>query len=63
MTTMQDITKMSDKDLTAFIAEEREAVRSSRFNHAGRDVRAVRSAKRNIARGLTELTRRNNATA
>ncbi len=63
MTTMQDITKMNDKDLTEFLKTERETVRASRFNPASRDVRKVRTAKKNVARGLTEMNRRMNANA
>lgn len=58
MTTMKDITNMSDKDLLAMISEKREAVRTARFNPANRDVRAVRKNKKDIARALTESTRR-----
>lgn len=63
MTTMNDITKMNDKELAEFLATERESVRSSRFNPASRDVRKVRTAKKNIARALTELSRRMKANA
>lgn len=58
MTTMQDIAKKNDKELVEFIREMRESVRTARFNHASRDVRAVRTAKKDIARALTEITRR-----
>lgn len=63
MTTMHDIAKMNDTELADFVQEKRESVRSSRFNPAARDVRAVRTAKKDIARALTERTRRNNAAA
>lgn len=61
MTSMKDIQKKNDKDLAAFVEEKREEARSFRFSTAGagtRDVRAVRTAKREIARGLTEFTTR-----
>jgi len=58
---MKEIKKMNDKDLASFIEEKREAVRNFRFNSASRDVRAVRTAKKEIARGLTELTTRSKA--
>lgn len=58
---MQDITKMNDAELTEFIREKREDVRSSRFNVGARDVRAVRTAKKDAARALTELARRTKA--
>lgn len=57
-TPMKDISNMNDKDLAAFVHEKREAVRSARFNPSARDVRAVRSAKKDIARALTETSRR-----
>jgi len=59
MTDYKDIKKKNDTDLAAFIAQMREEVREFRFNIAGagtRDVRKVRAAKKDIARGLTELT-------
>ena len=58
MTNMKEIKKMNDKDLASFIEEKRESIRNFRFNAAARDVRAVRTAKKEIARGLTELTTR-----
>lgn len=61
MSTKQDITAKSDKDLVATVATEREAVRAFRFGTAGsatRNVRAVRASKKEIARALTELNRR-----
>lgn len=58
MTDMKDIKKMNDKDLASFVAEKRESIREARFNHASRDVRAVRAAKKEVARALTELTNR-----
>lgn len=61
MTKMSDIKKMSDKDLISLIREKREAVRGARFNPTARDVRAVRNAKLELARALTEVAQRNKA--
>ena len=58
MQTMKEITKMKDKDLVDLVEEKRESVRNTRFNASARDVRAVRTAKKEIARALTELTTR-----
>lgn len=61
MTDYKDIKKKNDKDLEAFVAEKREEVREFRFGVAGagtRDVRKVRAAKKDVARGLTELAAR-----
>lgn len=55
---MKDIKKMNDKDLAAFVEEKREEVRSSRFGAVNRNVKAVHTAKVEIARALTELTAR-----
>lgn len=58
---MKEIRKKDDKALVAYINEKREEVRSFRFGVAGasaRNVRAVRAAKKEIARGLTELSSR-----
>lgn len=63
MTTMQDITKMNDTAIVEFVREKREEVRASRFNSSARDVRAIRTAKKDIARALTELTRRSKTLA
>lgn len=58
MSKMNDIKKMSDKDLISLVKEKREAVRGSRFNSTARDVKAIRNAKLEIARALTEITMR-----
>lgn len=60
-TKMNDISKKNDADLAAFVHEQREVIRSARFNAANRDVRTVRKAKKDIARALTERTRRMNS--
>ena len=58
MTPMKDISKKSDKELTEFIAKKREEIREARFSVGTRDVRAARTAKKDIARARTEETRR-----
>ncbi len=61
MSKKTDLTTKSEKDLIADVATEREAVRAFRFGVAGsatRNVRAVRTSKKEIARSLTELNRR-----
>ena len=55
MTDMKEIKKMKASDLKKFVEDKREEIRSFRFNAAARDVRQVRTAKREIARALTEL--------
>lgn len=61
MSNMKEIRKKDDKGLVAYINEKREEVRAFRFGVAGastRNVRAVRAAKKEIARGLSELSAR-----
>ena len=58
MTANKDIVKMNDADLVAFVQEKREALRGLRFGKAERNTSAARQAKREIARALTELTKR-----
>jgi ribosomal protein L29 len=61
MSNYKEIQKKNDKDLAAHVAEKREEVRKFRFSVAGagtRDVRAIRNAKKDIARSLTELNTR-----
>ncbi len=58
---MKEIRKKDEKALGEYIKEKREEVRSFRFGVAGagtRNVRAVRAAKKEIARSLTELSAR-----
>ncbi len=64
MSTMKEIQKMDDKNLVKYVEEKREEVRSFRFGTAGagtRNVRAVRQAKKEIARSLFELSSRKRA--
>jgi len=61
MTDYKEIAKKDDKELIAFINEKREEVRKFRFGTAGagtRNIRAVRNAKLDIARAMTEQTKR-----
>ena len=61
MSNYKDIQKKSDKDLVSFVKEQRETLQKSRFSAAGAgsaDVKSVRTAKKDIARGLTELNAR-----
>lgn len=65
MTKMKDIQSKSDKDLTDFVAEKREAVRTFRFTHTSsrpRNVRQIRADKKDIARALTEQQTRTKET-
>jgi ribosomal protein L29 len=58
---MKEIRKKDEKALVAYIQEKREEVRSFRFGTAGasaRNVRAIRAAKKEIARSLFELSAR-----
>ena len=61
MSNYKDIQKKSDKDLVSFVKEQRETLRKARFGAAGAgsaDVKAVRTAKKDIARSLTSLNAR-----
>lgn len=58
MTKMNEIKKMKDSELIALVTEKREAIRGFRFGTGGRDVRAKRSSRKEVARALTELTAR-----
>ena len=61
MTTMKEIQKMKDAELVSLIDEKRVEIQNFRFNASARDVRSVRTAKKEIARALTELTARTKA--
>lgn len=57
----ENFTKKDTSELTKLLAEKREALRKIRFNIAGsgmRDVREIRTHKKDIARILTELNAR-----
>ena len=63
---MENLSKNEIADLVKLLSEKREEVRAFRFGTAGsltRNVRSVRTAKRDIARILTELNVRNRAKA
>ncbi len=61
MARISDVQKKKDAELRAFVQEKREALRQERFAIAGskgRDVKKMRADRRDIARALTELSRR-----
>jgi ribosomal protein L29 len=58
---MKELAKKTDKELKELLAEKREFVRSFRFGMAGsatRDTKAGKNAKHDVARIMTELSRR-----
>ncbi len=63
MTTYKEIEKMNDADLATFVNEKREAIRAIRFGKAERNTSTASTAKRDIARAMTELTKRSKAEA
>lgn len=58
MTKMNDIKKMKDAELSSFVTEKREVIRSFRFGTGGQNVNAARTARKDVARALTELKAR-----
>lgn len=61
---ISEFKEKNDTDLLTAIAEMREELRKLRFGTAGSAIRnshAVRNLRRDIARALTELTRRSKA--
>lgn len=58
MTKMSEIRNMKDAELAELVKKQREQLRSFRFGTGGQDVSAVRRARKEIARALTELTAR-----
>lgn len=61
MSNYKDIQKKSDTEIVSLVQEKREELRSARFGTAGAgnaDVKVVRTARKDIARGLTELNAR-----
>lgn len=58
MTKMNDIKKMKDAELSSFVAEKRETIRSFRFGTGGQNVSAAQIARKDVARALTELKSR-----
>lgn len=61
MTNMNDIKKMKDAEVHAFINEKREVVRAAGFGTAGKNAHSGRDARKDIARALTELQARSAA--
>jgi len=62
---MTDMTKQSTEDLKKSIAEKRVALRTFRFGGAGsrtRNVREGRNLRKEVARVLTEIRKRETAT-
>ena len=61
MSTYKELEKKSDAELVAHVAEKRQELRKFRFGTAGagtRDVKAAKTAKKEIARSLTALNAR-----
>ena len=61
-----DLQQKNDTDLVTMITEMREELRKLRFGTAGSGMRnshAVRNLRRDIARALTELTKRSKSGA
>lgn len=61
MSNFKEIQKKSDAEIVSFVKEQRESLRSARFAGAGagtRNVKAVRTARKDVARSLTELNTR-----
>ena len=64
MTNMQDIRKQSDKELVELVSKSREAVRAERMKDKfSKNASIIRSSKKDVARGLTELNARRNSTS
>ena len=60
---MQDIRKQSDKDLVELVGKSREAIREERFKDKfSKNASVIRTNKKDVARALTELNARRNAT-
>lgn len=55
---MNEIKKMKDTELASLIKEKREVLRNFRFGTGGKDVGAMRGARKDVARSLTELKTR-----
>lgn len=58
---MSEILKKNDAELVKFISEKRDELQKMRFGVSGSTMRnshAIRNTRREIARALTELTRR-----
>jgi ribosomal protein L29 len=58
---MKELQEKNNTDLVQYIAEQREELRKMRFGTTGSNIRnthAIRNLRREIARALTELTKR-----
>ena len=65
MTKIQDLQKKSDAELATAVQDARKSIQDERFKDAfSRKAKVIRTSKKDIARGLTELNarRRNNET-
>jgi ribosomal protein L29 len=59
-----ELQKMNDTDLAQHVSDKREELRKIRFGVAGSGMRnshSIRTMRREIAQGLTELARRQKA--
>lgn len=59
---MKELQQKNDKELVDLVNEKRMSLREIRFKGTGsgmRDTHAIRNSRREIARALTELNRRN----
>jgi ribosomal protein L29 len=63
MSKMKEIENNSDAQLIELVSQKREQVRQTRFGTVSRDVKAVKAAKKDIARALTVLAKRAKDTA
>ncbi len=60
----KEIKKKSDSELVDYVNQQREIIRNFRFNTSGsanRDVSSFHSAKKEVARALTEINSRSRA--
>ena len=58
---MKELREKNDKELKEFVREKREELRKLRFSASGsgmRNAHVVRNLKKEIAQGLTEITKR-----
>lgn len=58
----KEVQQKSDSDLVKYIREKREELRSLRFGASGSGVRntqSIKNVRKEVARSLTELARRN----
>ncbi len=66
MSKIQDLRKKSDAELATAVQDARKSIQDEHFKDAfSRKAKVIRTAKKDIARGLTELNarRRNNVTS